>query len=268
MDLSIIIVNFNTKKLTLDCINSVIKERSNIKYEIIVVDNGSTDGSVVEISNFKSRISNLRLVANKTNLGFAKANNQGIKIAKGKYILLLNSDTVVKKGVFKKLIDCAKDHSDSGVVVPQLLNTDGSIQPSCFKFPTIGRAIRQYWFNSGKSLDKYSPANKNLLPTTVDVSVMAAFLITPKGLKEVGLLDERYFMYFEDFEYCRQVKKKGLKIYYIPRAQVVHIHGGSSMNDSNSWRKLIPSSKIYHGLIKHYIFNFILWSGQKFKKAT
>lgn len=270
MDLSIIIVNYNTKKLILDCIASIQKEASDLKIEIIVIDNASTDGSIEELSFFeKKKI--LKLVKNDINLGFAKANNQGIKFAKGKYILLLNSDTVVKRGVFKKLLDFAKEHPDAGAVVPQLLDPNGTIQASCFNFPTITRAIRQYWLGQKEILNKYIPVTYNFQPITVEIAVMAAFLITPKTLKKVGPLDERYFMFFEDFEYCRQMKKVDLKLYYLPSVQVIHYHGGSGknlVNESDQWRRLIPSSKIYHGIVGHYLFNFILWSGQRFKKLT
>src|SRR5258708_1301813 len=117
MDVSVIIVNFNTDKLVRDCVLSIKKNTKKVKYEIIIIDNS------------------------RDNRGFAKANNIGIKKAKGKYILLLNSDTVVKPLAIDKLFEFAEKHDDAGVVVPRLLNTDGTIQPSVFRFPTITRAI-------------------------------------------------------------------------------------------------------------------------------
>src|SRR5258708_508994 len=174
MDLSIIIVNFKTDKLVSDCVASIKRTTKKTKYEIIVIDN-SID-----------------------NRGFAKANNIGINQAKGKYILLLNSDTIVKPAAIDVLYDNAHSReSDAGVVVPQLLNTDGSVQPSVFRFPTIGRAIQQYFFGKKGLLDKYIPETE-----IVEVGVMAAFLITPKALKEVGKLDEKKFIDFENFVYC------------------------------------------------------------------
>src|SRR5438552_3463269 len=131
MDISIIIVNFNTDKLVADCIASVKKNTKKVKYEIIVIDNSVN------------------------NRGFAKANNIGIKQSKGKYILLLNSDTIIKPGAIDKLFEFAENTPDAGVVVPKLLNTDGSIQASVFRFPTIGRAMQQYFFGKKKLLDKY-----------------------------------------------------------------------------------------------------------------
>lgn len=259
MDLTIIIVNYNTKDLTLDCVASVYKARPKLEFEIIVVDNGSSEGMPTS--------KRYTLIRNQQNLGFTRANNQGIKKAKGEYILLLNSDTLVKKGALEKLIKFAKKTTDAGAVAPKLLNPDGSTQASIYRFPTLGLAIRQYWLGQKGLLDKYIPSSAR--PVAVDAAVMAAFLITPRGLKKVGFLDERYFMYFEDLEYCRHLKKAGLKVYYLPQAQITHFHGASGKHLTkfeNQWRRLIPSSKIYHGALRHAIMTIVIWSGQKFLK--
>lgn len=264
-DVSVIIVSYNTKNLTLDSIKSVLREGSSLEKEIIVVDNASTDGSLEELARLGRKI---KLIKNHKNLGFSKANNQGIRVARGKYILLLNSDTKVKKNAIAQLVEFAEGKSDAAVVGPKLLNPDGSVQPSVFRLPTVGLAIRQYWLGERGLLDKYVPESPEDA-VQVECLVMAAFLITPVALKKVGLLNERYFMYYEDLDYCRRVKEKGLKIYYLPRSEVIHYHGasGKSLADKeNQWRRLIPSSKIYHGTLKHYLFNFILWSGQKWQK--
>jgi len=233
MDVSIIIINFNTDKLVRDCIASIKKNTKKVKYEIIVIDN-SID-----------------------NRGFARANNIGIGKAQGEYILLLNSDTTIKPGAIDLLIEFAKGHEDAGVVVPRLLNTDGSVQASCFRLPTVSRAVQQYFFEKKGLLDKYIPETE-----TVEAAVMAAFLITPKTLEKVGKLDEKYFMYFEDLDYCRRVNKVGLKIYYFLEAEVVHIHGASGGKN----KYLIESAKKYHGLLVYYTYTFILWLGQKWEK--
>ena len=178
--------------------------------------------------------------------------------------MLLNSDTEVKKDSIQKLWEFAQDHPDAGVVASRLLNPDGSIQPSAYRLPTIWMAIRQYWFGEKNLFDKYIPKTP-----TVEVAVMASFLITPICFKKVGLLNEKYFMIFEDFDYCRKVKEVGLKIYYEPKSEVIHYHGESGKNladKENQWRRLIPGSIIYHGVAKHYILYFILWTGQKFQK--
>lgn len=252
MDVSIIITSFNTKKLTLDCVRSIRGSCPKIKYEIIVVDNGSTDDSVAKLEKLK-----IKLIKNEENVGFARANNQGIEIAKGEYILLLNSDTKVKEGVIDTLYNFAETKRDAGVVGPRLLNSDGTIQGSVFRLPTMFRAFREYFLGQKGLLEKYAPKGEE--PVVVEALVGAAFLITPLALKKVGLLDERYFMYFEDLDYCRRVNHADLKIYYVPRSEIIHYHGGSGGKKDY----LIASSKIYHGLVGHYFFNFILWIGQK-----
>lgn len=269
MELSIVIVNLNAKKLTLECVESIKKEGSDLKWEIIMVDNGSDDGSVEAFKKLQAEMDNFTFIGNDKNEGYAKANNQGIRVARGDYVLLLNNDTVVKKNALRGLYDFAKKKKDAGVIGPKLLNKDGSVQGSCYHFPTVVNAIREYWFGQKGLFEKYAP--KGISPTAVDAVVGAAFLMTPKALDRVGLLDERYFAYFEDIDYCRQVWKNNLKVYYYPKAEIIHYHGATFKKlakRQDQWRKLVPSSKIYHGLVKHYILTLILWAGQKWKAMT
>lgn len=268
IDLSVIIVNFNTKDLVIDCYESIKNEGSKINCEIIVVDNGSADGSVEAFKKLEKENKNFHLISNSGNLGYAKANNQGVKISRGKYLLLLNSDTLVKKNSLGNLVEFAQKHPDAGVVGSKLFNADGSLQSSCFHFPTIKNAILEYWFNKKGLLEKFAPRGN--LPTEVDAVVGAVFLITPVARKKVGLLDERYWAYFEDIDYCRQTWKQGLKVYYLPTSEIIHYHGVSfkkaTPDDETRWKRLIPSSKIYHGVFKHYLLNTIIWVGQKWQK--
>lgn len=258
MDVSIVIVNFNTSKLTKGCIKSIKDNPPQGKYEIIVIDNGSDEKLSLDESK------NLKVIKNDSNFGFSKANNQGIRRASGKYVLLLNSDTEVKPGSIDKLIDFAERKTDAGVVVPRLLNADRSVQASVFRFPTVWLAIRQYWLGEKGLFDKYIPETD-----TVDEAVMAAYLITPRCLREVGMLDERYFFFFEDFDYARRVRAAGLKIYYLKDSEVIHYHGQSGKkitNEENQWRRLVPGSKIYHGILNHNLITFVMWTSQKWKK--
>lgn len=264
MTLSIIIVSFNTKKYTLKCIKSIKKAAPKLTYEIIVVDNASTDESVSALKKQK-----VKLIANKKNIGFASANNKGIKIAKGKYILLLNSDTEIKKKALEKLINFAEKTPEAGVVVPKLLNSNGTTQASVYKNQSIPNAIKQYWLGKKGTFDKYAPLSSN--PSEVNATVAAAFLITPKAQKKVGLFNEKYFMYYEDLDYCRRVRSANLKVYYFPEAKITHHHGKSGENvapEAAQWKRLVPSSKMYHGVVKHYALNYVIWSGQKLSKIT
>lgn len=265
--LSIIIVNLNTVDLTEGCIKSIYKHKIDFPFEVLVTDNGSNDGSVEMLKRYDKLYKNFTAIFNSNNTGYAKANNQGIRKSKGEYILLLNSDTVVYKNSLNNLVEFAYKTPDSGVVGSKLLNLDGSLQMSCFNFPTITNAIKEYFLAQKGLFDKFAPTSKK--PTTVDAVVGAVFLITPEAKKRVGILDERYFAYFEDIDYCRQTWKKGLKVYYLPESVITHYHGATFKklaDESQRWKKLIPSSKTYHGLVKHYLINTIIWLGQKYQK--
>jgi hypothetical protein len=270
--LSIVIVNLNTKDLTIGCLHSIQKESKNLSYEVLLTDNGSNDGSVEALKKLKNEPywrNRLTLIFNNDNTGYARANNQGIKKAVGKYILLLNNDTIVHKDALQNLIGFADQNPDAGVVGSRLLNIDGSLQSSCYHFPTITNAIKEYLFGQKGLFEKFAP--KGADPIIVDSVVGAAFLITPRARKLVGVLDERYFAYFEDIDYCRQVFKNGLKVYYLPKSVITHYHGSTFKklaDEGERWKKLIPSSITYHGFIKHYLLYIILWTGQKWQKLT
>lgn len=260
--LSIVIVNYNTGELLARCLSSIRKNRPSFVYEVIVVDNASTDESIKDIKSTKG----IKSIENKTNVGFARAVNQGIKLAKSRYILLLNPDTEVKRRALAKMVEFAQKTEDAGVVGAKLLNPDGSIQPAVFRFPTLWRAFQEFWLGK-RVYSKYAPPGSG--PVEVDAVVGAAFLVTPQALERVGFLDERYFMFFEDLDYCRRVKKAGLKVYYLPGAHVVHHHGVSGQglaSEESQWRRLIPSSKIYHGTLRHSLLTLIIWSGQKWQR--
>ena len=268
--LSIIIVNLNTKDLTVGCIRSIEKWAKDIHFEVLLTDNGSDDGSVEAFKKIKGETywkDKFTLILNDNNTGYAKANNQGIRKAKGKYIFLLNNDTVVHEDALQNLLKFAEATPDAGVVGSKLLNIDDTLQMSCYHFPTITNAIKEYFFGNKGLFEKFAP--RQGVPVTVDSVVGAAFLITPEAKKRVGILDERYFAYFEDIDYCRQTWRIGLKVYYLPNSVITHYHGATFKklaNESERWKKLIPSSKVYHGVLKHYILNGILWLGQKWQK--
>ncbi len=249
------------------CLNSIIQNSKikNQNYEVIIVDNGSTDGSQEMVSKFKiqdSRFS-IQLIENGQNLGFAKAVNIALRQAQGEAFLLLNSDTQVKPGALGKLIEFEKKVQPA-VIGARMLNPDGTVQPSCFYLPTVKRAILEYWFGKSGYFSKYAPEGEE--PVGVEAVSGGAMLISGQVIKRIGMFNERYFMYFEDLDYCRKAKKSGFKIYYLPEAEIVHEHGASGKNlakQEDQWKRLVPSSRIYHGRIIHYLINFILWSGQK-----
>jgi len=272
MDLSIIIVSFNTKKLLKECLKSLVTSYQSLvtDHEIIVVDNASEDGSPEMVEEFAKkylRKPTITLIANQSNLGFAQANNQGIKKTKGKYLFLLNPDTRVKPGSLEKLIQFVRKYPEVGIVGAKLINPDGSVQPSVYHFPTLRRAIKEYWLDKKGVYEKYSPKGKKAIE--VEAVTGAAMFIPRKTIEKIGFLDEKYFMYFEDLDYCQRVKQAGLKVYYLPEAEILHHHGKSAAKAGpKAYQYLIQSSKTYNGFIKYYLLFLILWIGQKWQKIS
>lgn len=272
MKLSVIIVSFNTKELLKRCLESIAKARrregEKEEVEIIVVDNASGDGSAEEIKKIQIKYQkyklNIKYILNNENLGFAKANNQALLQAQGEYCLLLNSDTQVRSGSLEKLIEFAREHPDTGLIGVRLLNLDDSIQPSIYHLPTVWRAFREFWLGQKGAYEKYAVTGTS--PVEVEAVTFAAALIPKTTIEKIGLLDERYFMYFEDLDYCRRVKRAGLTVYYLPTAEVVHCHGASGQGLLTTYQHLTESSKIYNGQLKYWLLTFIIWFGQKWRK--
>jgi len=257
MKLSIIIGNYNTLELTKSCIESIFKYRPKFSFEVIVVDDASTDNSQKELKNLEKKYSNLKVLFNLKNSGYVRTNNKGLNNSKGEYKLLLNSDTLVQEKSIDNLVEFAEKTPEAGVVGSRLVNIDGTIQESCYDLPTIWNVI---------NYKKFAPVGNE--PTVVDAVVGASFLITPKAYKLIGNLNEKYTSYFEDLDYCREVYRKGLKVYYLPESVVTHYHGESFKqlaDDNNQWKKLIPSSIAYHGFLKHYMLYIISYIYQKVK---
>ncbi len=250
MDFSVIIVNFNTKKLLEECLSSIFKFTKGINFEVIVVDNGSKDGTLEMV---KKKFSQVKLIPNNDNLGFARANNQGIKVAKGEYVLLLNSDTYLVENSFKKLIEKAKNLPNLGVLAPQLLNENKSIQQSSGFFPHLPQVF--WWMTfiddlpGGQYLHPYHVDHDSFYKKDqeVDWLTAAAILIPKSVIKQVAAFDEKIFMYGEDVDLCYRIKKSGFKVFLSPITKIVHIGRGSSNK--------IPSAAFvgeYKGIIYFY----------------
>lgn len=254
LDLSIVIVNFNTSDLTKQCIDSVVKYTDGIKYEIIVVDNGSRE---------KFTYSKVQVIKNKENFGFAKANNQGIAIAKGKFILLLNSDTIVNSNAITKMVEWMEAHKKIGISSCNLLNEDGSIQGTGGHFPTLFKVFCWMFFIDDipfvdSIIGPFHPSHQksfykgtNFYSKERDLDwVTGAFMLIKKEVVDsVGLLDEEYFMYMEDVDYCFRAKRKGYGVYFLPKYEIVHL-GGKSSNKEFPITSEISVLKMFYK--KHY----------------
>ncbi len=227
-DTSIIILNWNTRDMLARCLESIAQTVGALNAEIIVVDNASTDGSQAML---RSQFPYVRLIQNDENVGFAKANNQAMAICQGRYALLLNSDTLLLDGALRAMLDLAEAQPRAGIVGAQLLNPDGSFQASYTRFPNLrqeflilsglGRQLYGRWYPSyGPEEDKGSQV--------ADYVQGACLLVRRQAFEEVGGLDECYFMYAEEVDWCFTMREMGWQVWYQPAAKVIHLGGGSS----------------------------------------
>lgn len=232
MDLSIIIVSYNTCRLTVDCLESVYGSETVYSYEVIVVDNASKDDSVQAIQESFPQV---RLIANNDNTGFAKANNQAMEIAQGRYILLLNSDTIVQPDTFQTMIAYMDEHPDLGAAGCKIILPDGSLDKACRRgFPTPSASF-YYAFGFSKLFPDNPRFNQYQLgymdpneTYPVDCLVGAFMLVRKETIRQVGGLDETFFMYGEDIDWCYRIKQAGWGIHYHPATYIVHYKGASS----------------------------------------
>lgn len=234
MDLSIIIVNHHAAENLLRCLESIYKHPPDIDYEIIVIDNHSQDKSVSQV---KSHFKKVELIPNKTNVGFAKAVNQGIRQAKGKYLLCLNNDTVVLPSSLNRLLHFMDTHPQAMAAGGKVLNPDGSLQFSCRRFPNYLTAL----FNRQSLLSRIFKHNKfsqdylmsdwpHNEARAVDWVSACYLIMRREAIEKVGWWDERFFMYCEDVDWCYRGKQLGLGVYYVPDAPIIHFNKGYADN--------------------------------------
>jgi len=231
MDLSILIVTWNTRDVLLACLESIGQNAPHRPYEIIVVDNASTDGTA---ESLRYRFPQVRVIANDRNRGFAGANNQGLQAASGRYVLLLNPDTIAHPHSIETLCDYMDRHDDVAACGPRLLNDDGTLQPSARRFPTFRGALYQYtvlrsfgifrgqyhrWLMKDFAHDRQRD---------VDQLMGAALFLRRTWLEQVGTLAEQFFMYYEEVDLCRRIRDAGGRIVFVPDAVITHLGGRSS----------------------------------------
>jgi len=230
--LSIIIVNWNVKDLVEECIKSVYFQTKKVIFEIIVVDNNSTDGS---IEMLEKQFQQIHLIKNNENLGFARANNQAIKRSKGECILLLNPDTVVRDRAIEKMIEFMESHPRAGACGCKLILPNGEPQSGAAGFfPSIVTIFNYYFFLSYIFPSNYflrgfflRQAYVGIDPIEVDWVSAASMMVRKKVIGVAGLLNEDYFMYVEDMEWCKRIKEKGWEIYYLPEPSIIHYQSAS-----------------------------------------
>jgi GT2 family glycosyltransferase len=235
IDISVIIVNWNTKQFVLDCIQSLFTYKGDYELEIIVVDNASKDDSV---SAFKANFPDVIVLENKQNLGFAKANNQGIRIAQSRYVCLVNSDILFLEDSLRPMLNYMDNHPEVGMLGPKLLWQDQTLQGSCRKFPSLWNTLcpaigltnlfPHASFFSGEHMVGYF---KHDQIKDADVLVGAFLMVRQLALKQVGDMDDKYFMYCEEVDWCKRFIIAGWKIRFFPETKVIHYGGGSSASE-------------------------------------
>lgn len=242
MKLSVVIVNYNVKHFLEQCLHSVYKAAAGIETEIFVVDNNSVDGSAQLI---REKFPNLHFIENKENLGFSKANNQAIRMAKGKYILLLNPDTVLEEDTLKKVTDFMDSHPDAGGLGVKMIDGKGNFLPESKRgLPTPQVAFYKMFgisklFPKSKTFGKYhlSYLSENEIHE-VDVLAGAFMLLRKETLDKIGLLDETFFMYGEDIDLSYRITLGGYKNYYFPETTIIHYKGESTKKGSLNYVKV------------------------------
>ncbi len=256
LDLSIIVVNWNTVDLLRDCLASVAAHTHTVRYEMIVVDNGSHDGSVAML---ETEFPEARLLVNERNLGFATANNQGLRQARGRYLLLLNSDTVVLEGALDRAVQYMDEHAHYGALGPTLRNADGSAQLSVYPFPhvlrdalvvlevnrwpLVSRASR-WW---GRRRDTGMSAQTE----DVDWVMGACLLLRREALEQAGVLDAAYFFGTEETDLQYRLRRHGWPAVYLTEATIIHLGGGSR-------KEIVATHLVWYltGRLRYYRLHF------------
>ena len=233
VELSVVILNYNVKHFLNLCLESVVEATQNIKTEIIVVDNDSRDGSVAMVAQ---KFPQVRCIANKENFGFSKGNNMGVKHAQGKYICILNPDTVVSETTFESLLDFCKQNDNVGVVGPKLVDGSGLFLKECKRGkPTPWNAftkITGLYKLSSRWFGAYYNMKLDQDSTGKTAAVVGAFMLLKKSIYiEIGGFDESFFMYFEDDDFCYRIARLGYQNYYAPTTTCIHFKGESTLRD-------------------------------------
>lgn len=266
IDVSVIIVNWNTRQLLLDCIQSLIDTTFSKKLEIIVVDNGSTDDSVIAV---KEKYPQVNVICNPQNDGFAKANNIGIKSCHGRNICLVNSDVKANLGLIDNLCDYLDQNPQTGAVAPRTLNADQSIQTNCREFPSLRNSITEAFF-----LNRIFPGiqifrGREMASFTYDSTqevetIPGCVFMIPRSISEiVGLLDESFYFYGEDIDWCKRIISAGYKVVFAHEACAYHYQGSSSVVAPLKFQIEMLKSRLlfwkkHHPMWQYVIFGWIL----------
>ncbi len=250
MTLSIIIVNWNTRQLLDECLASIYRETKDIDFEVFIVDNNSSDHSAKMV---KEKYPQTRLIENKENRGFAAANNQAIKLAGGEYILILNPDTIILNNALTKAVKILEAKPDAGILGARTYNKDMSQQKTVRKNPTLAtqlifpRKMKQL-FPNWKALKNYYQDDFNYTAEDFVEQIQGSFMLIKKEVfDKIGLLDEKFFVWFEEIDFCKRTRTAGYKILYSPEVEIIH-YGGESFSQVPTIKKqrMYSQSLLYY----------------------
>ena len=274
MKLSIIVLNWNGQELLRQTLTSIYDTVRNSDFEVIVVDNHSTDDSEAMV---RGDFPKVKLIVNEENYGFAKGNNIGLKQASGDYLMLLNNDVIVQAGAIEILVDYLNSHPDVAMVGPRLLNRDGSFQHACRRaLPTPANSFYHLFgltkiFKNNAAINQYKKLNQAENITTPTEAISGAAMMLRRSVYEkIGGLDEQFFMYGEDLDYCKRVTESCGPIVYVSEAKIVHLGGESAgkcryQSLLNFYDAMWLYYKKYFFKKHNLLFNGVIWSGIKLK---
>jgi len=247
MDVSLIIVSYNNKKLLRDCLQSVVDNTKELSYEIIVVDNNSTDGSQ---DMLRELYPDVTLLCNENNIGFSRANNQGYKLSSGEYLLFLNSDTLILGNALETMSMHLKDNSAVGILGPKILDIHRQPTRSYMRFLDAKKLFlgskRLRYFVDVEQYRLHFPVYDYNSIRKVPWLSGACLMMRRKVFEEAGLFDEHYFFYLEDVDLCLQVNRLGYDVVYFPVVEIIHMFGGSSNQHPDRLHKLYDKSMAYY----------------------
>jgi len=263
--LAVVIINYNTAKLVIDCLESLLPELPGIDAKVIVVDNASADDSLLLLRDWINArgVHQFQVIEAATNSGFSAGNNLGMKAVDAEYYLLLNSDTIVRPGAISLLLQTADDNPKAGIVSPRLEWPNATPQESCFRCLSpvselIGSAQTGPITAMLKRFDVPLPVSHSI--SWPYWTSFACVLVHREMVNEIGPMDEGFFMYFEDVEFCRRAHKAGWKVVHNPKARVVHLRGGSSpVKQRALQRKRLP--RYYYAARTRYYYLAFGWLG-------